>query len=562
MQRKELEAKPIKIEKIIFKIEDGDIKIPAFQRGYVWDESQVIDLLDSIYKDYPIGSILLWLANKDVRLRSTRNIAGISLPKRKDEYPVNYVLDGQQRLSSLYAIFKHGHDGVEYETEGIGIPKHSIFDVYFDIEKKRFLHSNDLPKYISHKKNQLSVFDVHKNEAFIKFSHILDHESLLTAISELDKSQRSTVIDLQKKFNNYEIPIVTISGRSKQEVGVIFERINNTGTPLTTLDLMIAWTWSDNFNLREEINVVIDDLDDKGFGNVPDKLILQCISSQVSEKVSTEEILKLETAVVRSRMAKAKKSLDKAIDFLSTHIGIVSSDFLPNNLQVVPIAYFFSRVAMPTPLQINLLTSWFWKNSFADRYRYDTARRIYEDIQFIKSIINGDVKSTGSIKSAVTKDSFIKQPFSKISAFTKAYLLLLAKKEPLNLLTGEKVDVGRALSNYNHKEYHHIFPKAFLKKKGKDKGKINCLANFCYLPSLANKKISARAPSDYILSKKVETNLFSEADSGDSNIFSNEEIMDSNLFPKIESLYSNDDFEKFIKERSKIIYQYYLEVIK
>ena len=79
-----------KIDRIISRIEEGDIKIPAFQRGFVWNQEQVIDLLDSIYRDFPIGSILLW--NSHERLRSTRNVGGFLIPERTPQYPVNYVL--------------------------------------------------------------------------------------------------------------------------------------------------------------------------------------------------------------------------------------------------------------------------------------------------------------------------------------------------------------------------------------------------------------------------------------------------------------------------------------
>ncbi|GAJ23443.1 unnamed protein product, partial [marine sediment metagenome] len=81
-----------KIDRLINRIEEGDIKIPAFQRGFVWNQNQVLELLDSIYRDYPIGSILLWTSN--ARLKSTRNVGGFLIPDREPEYPVNYVLDG------------------------------------------------------------------------------------------------------------------------------------------------------------------------------------------------------------------------------------------------------------------------------------------------------------------------------------------------------------------------------------------------------------------------------------------------------------------------------------
>ena len=93
MSLSEIAPSSIKIDKLIGRIEEGDIKIPAFQRGFVWNQDQVVSLIDSIYNEYPIGSILLW--NSHERLKSTRNIGGFLIPPREPEYPVNYVLDGQ-----------------------------------------------------------------------------------------------------------------------------------------------------------------------------------------------------------------------------------------------------------------------------------------------------------------------------------------------------------------------------------------------------------------------------------------------------------------------------------
>ncbi|MBZ5526173.1 MAG: DUF262 domain-containing protein, partial [Acidobacteriia bacterium] len=99
----EITPSAVKIDKLIARVAEGDIKIPAFQRHFVWDQEQVIELLDSIYHDYPIGSILLW--NSHDKLKATRNICGFCIPDRAESYPVNYVLDGQQRLSTIYAVF-------------------------------------------------------------------------------------------------------------------------------------------------------------------------------------------------------------------------------------------------------------------------------------------------------------------------------------------------------------------------------------------------------------------------------------------------------------------------
>ena len=125
----EITPAAVKIDKLITRIEDGDIKIPAFQRGFVWTQEQIVALLDSIYHDYPIGSILLW--NSKERLKSIRNVAGILLPERAPDYPINYVLDGQQRLSTIYGVFCKDKtidpNSSQYNVDA------GLFDIYFDL---------------------------------------------------------------------------------------------------------------------------------------------------------------------------------------------------------------------------------------------------------------------------------------------------------------------------------------------------------------------------------------------------------------------------------------------
>lgn len=100
----ELNVTSIRVQKLIEKIENGAIKVPEFQRGYVWKKNQVIELLESIVKNYPVGSVLLWEAEKEDKLYSSRHIGGIDLPDVPDKYPVQYCLDGQQRISTLLAF--------------------------------------------------------------------------------------------------------------------------------------------------------------------------------------------------------------------------------------------------------------------------------------------------------------------------------------------------------------------------------------------------------------------------------------------------------------------------
>ena len=114
-------SEPIPIKKLIDRISSGDIRIPAFQRNYVWEPDQVSFLLDSIYKEFPIGTVILW--KTDNRLNSEKKLGFFELPEPQKDYPVNYVLDGQQRLTSLFSVF---------QTE-LKPTSNEWVDIYFDL---------------------------------------------------------------------------------------------------------------------------------------------------------------------------------------------------------------------------------------------------------------------------------------------------------------------------------------------------------------------------------------------------------------------------------------------
>ncbi|MDX2005930.1 MAG: DUF262 domain-containing protein [Meiothermus sp.] len=516
----EIQPSAQKIDKIVNRIREGDTKIPAFQRGFVWNQEQIIELLDSINKNYPIGSILLW--NTHERLKSSRNIGGLVLPEREPTYPVNYVLDGQQRLSSIYAVFTLDRT-LDAETMGISDP--SVFDISFDLIEEAFVPTQD-------------VEDDHPS---ISLSSLLDTRAFINSLKPIDQNLWVIAENLLSRINNYEIPVVTISKRSKDEVGTIFERINSTGTTLTPLDLLVAWTWSEDFHLREAIADLSDVLDEKSFGELPDKIILQCLGAVLSKDARTKTIVTLSATLVRDQFANVGSAISAAIDFLSTEFRIQSILLLPHLQQVVALSYFFSKAKTPSSGQLVGLRNWFWRTSFSRRYAAQTDDKINADILFMQKLIEGDNKGIEAYSSEITQDSLVKLKFVKSHPYTRALLLALAQKMPLNLTNGAKVDLGDALSGFNRKEYHHIFPQAFLKRQGFSTDKINSMCNFCFLPAGSNKQISNRAPSDYIFTLVPQSQLV--------------EIFESNVLPTNLEIYSDDDFDAFLAERASLLSQ-------
>lgn len=517
----EIHPAAIKIDRLVDRIRDGDIKIPAFQRGFVWDQEQITELLDSIYCNYPIGSILLWSSHE--RLKASRNIGGLKLPDREPDYPVNYVLDGQQRLSTIYAVFC-AHREFESGDSGYAADPR-VFEIAFRFDDEAFI--------------PLTVAEAGRPS--IGLSCLFDTESFFKALEVLTPDNQKAARLLHSRINNYEIPVVTISKRSKDDVGVIFERINSTGTTLTTLDLLVAWTWSEDFHLQEALSDLGDSLDAKGFGDLPDKVFLQCLGAILAEDARTKTILALDAAKVRAQFGAVGAAISAAIDFLSTEFKIQSLELLPHLQQVVGLAYFYNAIATPSGDQVAILRKWFWKTAFSRRYGDQTDDKINYDIAFMKRLAAGDLSGINTYSSELTTDVLAKLKFTKSHPYTRALLLLLAQKGPLNLTNGAVIDLGEALSGFNRKEYHHIYPKAFLIKRGVATDKINALCNFCFLPAGSNKKISQRQPSDYIF------NLVP--------VESRKQILESNIMPLRMEVYSEDNYDEFINRRAELIGQ-------
>lgn len=514
----ELGVSSEKIDKVIKNIDNGDIRIPAFQRGFVWKPTQIIELLDSIVKNFPIGSVLLW--NTTARLKQTRNIAGYEIPQPKDEYPVNYVLDGQQRVSTIYAVFSN-RTKQQKASEKYN-PNLDLFEICYDFQNGAFVRKSDLK--------------VGDNQ-YIELRNFLDGAQLISALKSLDPSYHDAASALYSKLINYELPVVTIKNRSKAEVGIIFERINNTGTKLTMLDLMTAWTWTDDFHLLDAIDDLLEELDEKSFGSLNKNILLQTVSGIIQADTTTPAILGLTGDQVRDSWELVRESLRKTIDFLSTQLNCGVQDFLPFQQQIPPLASFFSVPSAASGDQLSALKNWFWRTSFSDRYSTgQTTSKMNADIVVMHGIRDGKFSVVNSIKTTVDVGELISTNFSKSNPLTRAFLLLMAQSQPIDLITGSKIDLAQALSKYNRKEYHHVFPKAFVLSAGKNTDYVSSVANFCFLPSDSNKKISNKKPSDYFFTL-VDKSSF-------------ENVLASNILPTEPELYQKDDFLEFLVARA------------
>lgn len=521
---KEIQTQNPKIDRIIRQIQDGEIKIPPLQRPFVWRSEQIIQLLESIYNEYPIGSILLWETDKE--LPSTRNVAGFKLPKKPESHPFYYVLDGQQRLSSLYGIFCQDRSQDSNIDKDYAIDT-GIFDIEFDFETKTFISTNDkLP-----------------GKEYLDMRALFDPNEFIKKIEFLTFENRKMATDLLSRFSNYELPVVITKKRELKEVGAIFERVNNTGKKLDLFDLMVAITWSDGFHLHDQFKEIHKTLEKKHFNGIKDKILLQCLSVLISKSSTVKSITSLGQSEVQKSIHLLHESLKRTVDYLSTELSVKTIKLLPHAHQIVPLCYFFSRVTTPNSTQRKHINEWFIKTSFSNRYSASTDAHIDEDVASFENLSSGKDDVFKRIAYTVTPEQLKNTTFSRSNPFARAFVVLLASKEPKNLTNGTKVDCGEALSSFNQKEYHHIFPRSFLEKQGSwTYSDINSLCNFCILPAASNKIISDSAPSLYFA--KVVPNKHIR------------EILETNLLPTNKKLYEEDKYSDFLNARAQEIVNY------
>jgi hypothetical protein len=509
------DAKPERISRLVTRIEQGDIKIPKFQRGFIWRQPQVLELLDSIYRGFPIGSLLFWLTER--KLADERDIGGFDLPATPDKYPRNYTLDGQQRLTTIYGALR--------APTKPGIP----VNVKFDLESEELL-----PDDGARTESQVPMNILFNTPKFRQFQQGLLMQPNSDALVE--KSDR-----LHETFREYSIPVVTVTEADIEQVSPIFERINSTGTKLTVFDLMVAATWSEDFDLNDHVSEILQELEEKDFGELDRVTVLRALSTCVLGSAKRESILglrKLDRDELTKQMERTKEAVRRATDFLTTEVCIMSDAFLPYERQLVVLAYVMSQMPHLDATQADTLQRWFWRTSFSERYRRGGEGLFDTDLEVTVAALSNPDKLT-HFGREVDADQFITTEFRKTSAFSNAFVALLASRTPKNLTNGATIDVGTALSAYNRKEFHHIFPQAYLKSRGISRQRINSIANICMLSSEQNKAISDKEPAGYFA--QVKDRL------GDNL----EAVLASNLIPSAAvPLIEKNDYDGFLQTRA------------
>jgi hypothetical protein len=517
-----------KYEVLFTGIDSGQIKIPMFQRDFVWTKEQTAKLIDSIIKGYPIGTFILWKTREE--LRSIRNIGNIELPDPPKGDAVQYVLDGQQRITSLYAVRK-----------GIRITRDSEEIDYKQISINLNMNPED--------DDQIVSVDPPEGAPSITV-----HKLLTGGMTELAReySDHLEKIDAYRsRLTGYDFSTVIIENYPLDIACEVFTRINTGGTELTLFEIMVAKTYDreKDFDLAVQYGTLLNsndngkDLEDANFDTLPASTILQCVSAYKKSQVRRKDILKISRSEFVEAWPYVTDGLFRAVDFVRSYLRIPVSQLLPYNALLVPLTYFFNKKynKPATSFQKKLLTQYFWWASLSNRFSSGSENKIAQDIERMDKILSDESPSYRGEEVQLSFDNLRWHPFSTSDSFCKAILCLYAYFQPRSFHDDSLVTLDNSwLKSTASKNYHHFFPKSYLKNQNIPDWQGNVILNITIVDDFLNKRtIKAKPPSEYMKQFTISNNDLGKT-------MSTHMIDDLNEFGVWD-----DNYEKFIEARGK-----------
>jgi hypothetical protein len=473
----------ITIREILDQVLRGQIRIPAFQRGFVWEPDRVAYLMDSIYKRYPFGSLLFWRTRHQLRVE--RDLGPFELPAPKADYPVDYVLDGQQRITSIFGAF---------QSELPMSKQVDWLDIYFDLEAGEGAQDT---QFVALREDEA------KSARYFPIKTLFDTVAYRTATKSLSDKAAQRIDRMQEVFKETLIPLQLSHTEDKATVAIIFERINRQGVDLDTLQLLSAWTWSEEFDLQEQFADLADQLAPFGFKDVGDdtNLLLRCCSAVLTGDASPEALVSLNGPAVRRDFDQVMNGVKYAVDYLRTHFRVEKLANLPFSTMLVPLSVFFSvsanKEASYTNAQRQRINRWFWRSAFSKRYGSGVIRNLNADIAEMRRLQNSEKSALGDFEVNISVDFFLSNTFGMGNVNTKSFILMLAQSTPLSFISGSPIDLAATLKESNRAEFHHLMPKDFLKSSNQTIPGDSVLANYCFMSRADNRKLGGVAPSIY-----------------------------------------------------------------
>lgn len=470
--------------------------IPEFQRGFVWKSTQVRDLAESLWLDYPIGSLLVWNGQNGAEPKGAIDA----------QSPSQWVVDGQQRVTALCIL--SGRKPYWWTSADLWSHTLARYDIRFDVNAKEppyFWVANAAIRKVKGDRylslSRLLVLDIDKpkdQQALqelakqIKLQGLCDGQDVMDVYARLDRIRK-----IRDKT------VVTISiDQELEDVVEIFSRLNSKGTRVTEADIYLGVVaaripgW-----VRSEFLPYVRKLAEVGFDISPN-LLFRTLTGVGTKKVRFREISDKfwNEESVKLYWERTKAAWQNVIQRFREY-GILSNDTMPTEAALVPMVAMVEKFPED---QFGLPLYWFLQASRFSRYSGSGTTSLEEDLR--------DIHEADTLRDAVTQllrrfphetqlepEDFLRDYAD--SRFGRFLLYLLAyRNHALDWdKSGQRLGFdGTDLLMAFNPQWHHIFPKAYLQSHKINDELIDALANIAVIGPTINIRISAKAPMDYI----------------------------------------------------------------
>ncbi|MER6986291.1 DUF262 domain-containing protein [Micrococcus luteus] len=399
---------------VLRHIDRTALRIPRFQRHFVWGERDVLELLESIKKGYPIGSVLTWRVNKKAEYFSGYRTATFPEPA-EDLESFEVILDGAQRLSSLYGCLKNPDSD-------------PVYQVHYDTRQEKFFHSSMEADLQPWNVPMSSLFD---SRGFLSvqanMAPLPDGEEILPR-----------ALDLYSTFQDYQIPIITLSNAELPDVVEVFRRVNSSGTPLSSVDFVRALTWQSRFDLEETFRSIIEEFQGTSLEGLSDELLIRFLAIAAGIPLGARDVLELQGLSKRpgglSNEVSEMRSALSQMAILLSDLGIRSLSDIPYEAQRVIL---FSLVYFNSPVDGTSIERWIWTSTFAEEHQ--SKPESYFN-RLVRDIRDGDTDQALRVDKHVDPHLFATRPRRANAAVTAGFDLLLRRRGARSLISGQPVD--------------------------------------------------------------------------------------------------------------------------
>ncbi len=517
MQTLTLSPQPVPLHELLRKFDAGEYQLPAFQRPFVWRIRQTLNLLDSLLRGYPISVIYLWKPGIDSKLRPKgRTFTGKDGPPRVERFEA-YIIDGQQRLTSLHAAFGMSEAFDFYNGRSLECWLELDGEDERDGRLTRLFQSPANKQYLSHDSQQQQPWRIRLRDLLDPEQHQkvrsdrAEQLRLLGCYSEPDIDRALRRIDAAYAMLKTPITCITITQAKDEEVLQVFKRLNRGGTGLKDRDVKAADLGiGKSVDVLQEIQSFVEDSQPValGFG------FSFAFRALVVFHKGTAQFKQLSSSwadtegdrgqSLRESWREAAHGLRAAIKFVDS-LGWCRKPLLPSCNALIPLAYALHKLGKePNAAERDVIKRWFCLAALRGVFRGSVETTIGKHLRKIKEAkraVDGLMQSlTADQRRSLRYDELMREPTTLWGPFSQVMFAWLVSRNAKDWLTGQSLDkIARKHLGANHPEetltIQHIFPRKFLADQGKQ-DEANYPTNFAIIERSPNSKFQDLPPTE------------------------------------------------------------------